>query len=478
MDTQLDIWCQEPLKTMDLKSINMKSYVDFYKKTLEHRCAIWLRHIPNKNWTENVTEIFAESLKSKLSILKISDGINIVDQNFFTLESKLKFLDLSGNELDHLSLPEVTSLSQPNIFAYLYALDLSKNKFTNISFVKSKFTYLKELDFSENQLTEVPLQSLHHFVDLEKLILYKNNITRFQSASEYSNVEYLDLSYNYLTNLLGCEKLANLKVLKVSYNNLPRVDSNIFRDGIWSLQELYLDHNNISEISSDAFGYFPNIKTLKLNNNRIIDLKKGIFSALKRLETLDISNNFIMNFNLDSFNSQKRLTVLNLRSNLIETLDYTNIPKVFPSLREIDILENHFQCNFFEEMISFFIEINFAVPSAEICMPSAFEVVCCKIEATTILSPSGLGEAFAMKTVKEKIDPLHLTLNSTIQNMSQFFISIEKKSDAFLKLFFYQFAFIVSVTMLIFVVYVCRNCESKKKMYSKPDEIKKMIQSV
>ncbi|XP_044763759.1 connectin-like [Coccinella septempunctata] len=478
IETYMDIWCQEPIKTIDLYSFTSKTTRHFYTKSLEHRCGLWIKHIPNQIWTPDLTKIFRTSSRYKLSVLKISDGLKISDEDFINFEPALKYLDLSGNDLDYIPMPTVKSeiLSQKqSIFYRLYALDLSKNKFTNISFVQNKIVNLEELDLSQNRLTEVPLTSLSHFVGLETLLLKENNITGFQVSAGYTNIKYLDLSGNHLRDLQGCENLVNLMVLIVSYNDLQILHSNSFKDGIWSLEELHLDHNKIEDISEDAFVYFPNLKTLKLNGNRLTNLKQGIFTVLNRLESLDISNNFVTTFNAASIVSQKKLISLNLRNNLISSLNYTLIKQVAPSLTEIDVLENNFDCDFFENMLSFFKHTNINIPGGEVCIPVKKDTSCCNIQEKTIYLNS-----FSDTKISPPIfDPEYLIMNRTSYNMSSFFSSMETKTEALLRFIFYQFAFIVSVTLLVFVVYVYR---SFGKVVINPDkhppELHKMIQSI
>ncbi|XP_045466451.1 leucine-rich repeats and immunoglobulin-like domains protein 1 isoform X1 [Harmonia axyridis] len=479
VERHLDMWCQEPLKYLNFKSINAYPNLEWYKKELEYRCAIGVRHIPKKIWTANLTELFRQPLKSRLKVLKISDGLQISDENFFTLESKLKYLDLSGNDLDYLRMPEVepSEIMFSSTFHNLYALDLSKNKFTNLSFIKTNMTKLKELDISENRFQEVPLGSLLHFENLQVLLLKKNNITTFQNTNmKYSNINYLDLSYNHLVDLSGCEQLVKLKVLIVSNNNIEIIDANFFKGDIWSLGELHLDHNNISEITEDAFKYFPNLEKLILDNNRIVKLQTGVFSHLERLETLDVSHNLITSLDGTLYLKKKKLAVLNLNNNLIETLNYTYLVHLCPSLGEINILENHFRCNFLESMLSFFSRKNIFSPGGFDCLQE-YREICCKTEAATatISRSDGYNET-AMEFASRQVDASYWVHNEISYNMSKFVSSMEERTNALLKISIYQFAFIASVVLLVFVIYAYGQYE-KKNVESdfKSAEMHKMI---
>lgn len=152
---------------------------------------------------------------------------------------KLKFLDISNNNLTHLNdyilhLPE------------LQTLYLKNNQLDNNGLPKdlSELTKIREINLSGNQLTVVPPQ-LYEVASLRYLYLGNNSITEVRpEIKALQNLQVLHLGGNSLTNVpeeLGA--LGTLSGLVLSNNKLRRLPRAISR--LTKLRSLLLHTNNL-----------------------------------------------------------------------------------------------------------------------------------------------------------------------------------------------------------------------------------------
>ena len=119
------------------------------------------------------------------------------------------------------------------------------------------------------------------------------------------------------------------------------------RQGLYVLNQLFLDHNHINVIDQRAFENCSNLhdlglsgnslneipdginllrflKTLDLGENRISHIQNSSFQGLDQLYGLRLIDNHIVNISKDSFSTLPSLQVLNLAYNKI-AVSYTHL---------------------------------------------------------------------------------------------------------------------------------------------------------
>lgn len=104
---------------------------------------------------------------------------------------------------------------------------------------------LKSLILKNNQLTQSPIfygvfQSFRHINLAENLISHIST----DDFENITNVEYINLSFNDLILFEPRQELYRLSVLDLASNNLKEIPT--LRGTYNSLQQLYLQHNNLS----------------------------------------------------------------------------------------------------------------------------------------------------------------------------------------------------------------------------------------
>eukprot|EP00058_Branchiostoma_floridae_P026530 XP_002612021.1 hypothetical protein BRAFLDRAFT_86992 [Branchiostoma floridae] len=106
-----------------------------------------------------------------------------------------------------------------------------------------------------------------------------------------------------------------------------------------SIYQLYLSHNQITDIQSGSFANLTQLQELHLSSNKITNIEPGTFADLSRLQKLCLSNNQIKEIQPGLLVNLPRLYWLNLAINQIRTIppgSFTNLPK----LRLLDLLHN------------------------------------------------------------------------------------------------------------------------------------------
>jgi len=98
--------------------------------------------------------------------------------------------------------------------------------------------------------------------------------------------------------------------------------------------EVYIDGNNLVELSSHSFIGRKNLLVLYANNSNIVGVHNNTFSSLKRLRVLHLENNVIKELLGFEFSNLEDLKELYLQGNQIHYIDN----RTFMGLKQIEIL--------------------------------------------------------------------------------------------------------------------------------------------
>ncbi|KAI2800793.1 Toll6p [Blomia tropicalis] len=185
---------------------------------------------------------------------------------------------------------------------------------------------LSRLDLSNNQLVALPARFFQAVkLSLAELYMQNNSISVIPPGlfSGLSQVTILDLAHNEVTShWIGPNTFADmtrLMSLDLSYNKLTRIDSTAFR-GLFTLQSLSLQHNDIESLAENAFAANRNLHTLSLSGNRLTSLDAASFAGLEVLNALALDFNRILHVHPLSFANISGLIELNLAGNRLEAI--------------------------------------------------------------------------------------------------------------------------------------------------------------
>lgn len=182
---------------------------------------------------------------------------------------------------------------------------------------------LRVLDLSSNHLNILPTGVFTYLRSLRSLTLSNNTIT--------------DLSTNVLRGL------SSLRVLRLDWNSIPIEQINDLFSDVSQLDELYLNHCNLSSVSKLALDQIPQLRQLGIGGNGLRMVPTKELQAVPQLTVLDLSNNAIQEVNACAF-CANNITKLDLSHNLLGVSEdspfdvdaFRNIP-----LRHLDLSYNH-----------------------------------------------------------------------------------------------------------------------------------------
>ncbi|XP_005987125.1 extracellular matrix protein 2 isoform X2 [Latimeria chalumnae] len=204
------------------------------------------------------------------------------------VDPELKSLNLAGNAIT--AIPAEAFNGVPN----LEWIDLSKNKITSAGIDPQAFKKLKatRLYMDANLLEQIPPELPS---TLEELRINENNLSSIaeDSFQGLTILFTLELEGNKLneatTSPLAFKPLKRLSYLRFGRNKFRTVPQGLPP----SIEELYLESNQIEEISETAFNKTTNLNIIVLRNNNIDETRIAPLAWInhKNLESIDLSYN-------------------------------------------------------------------------------------------------------------------------------------------------------------------------------------------
>lgn len=436
------------LKELDTSCLEESLKIEFLKKSIifrtsENSSKLTLPEESFKNLTyfnisgnrlQNASK-FVEILGPSIETLDLSS--NFVGTPRSKIFKFMKIIEYFGN-LAHLSLSNMhlTNVTFNATESKLKVLELYGNQLSSLSF-DGKFEYLEKFDASHNNLIEIQPSIFNSIPNVADINLSYNKISTFASET-FSNLEHLqilDLSNNLIQLIDGklFENDKELKKLQLENNSITRIDCNMF--DLFSLQEdtkkqtnegnvgnfednwrnlieidlscmknsLAIDLNDKNGVifrRDDNLGFrcskktLQNLKYLNISGLHLQNTPKLLEFLGSSLQTLDVSANFIgkinvqtfekltnlqvlqlsqtnlTNFGFETFYHHRKLHILDLSYNQLKKLNFTLLFRnfkylntlnlegncltevdtvtklIFPNLTALAISKNHFSCDY------------------------------------------------------------------------------------------------------------------------------------
>ncbi|XP_028852708.1 leucine-rich repeat transmembrane neuronal protein 4 isoform X2 [Denticeps clupeoides] len=127
---------------------------------------------------------------------------------------------------------------------------------------------------------------------------------------------------------VGCQGLS------LRYNSLVSLRAGQF-SSLNQLVWLYLDHNYINGVDSQAFHGVRRLKELILSSNKITQLHNTTFHTIPNLRNLDLSYNKLQVLQPNQFQGLRKLLSLHIRSNSLKSVPM----RVFQDCRNLEFLD-------------------------------------------------------------------------------------------------------------------------------------------
>ncbi|KAI8040312.1 hypothetical protein M5D96_006252 [Drosophila gunungcola] len=286
----------------------------------------------------NDIQIITAKVMSGLANLEYANFSNNliaeIEPNAFKDLKKLRFLDLTTNEQENVTLGENANLRY---------LSISNNNVRDFQWCRLRgLPKLEELHLHSNWLENLEMGVFYALPKLRVLNVSNNNLyeikrTLFLAPGEVAPLELLDYSSNnvkVLEDSVFC-KLGNLKTLNLWLNQINRIHPRAFL-GLASLESLQLQGNKISILAEEVFANLTALEKLDLSRNNIKKLGMQVFGAtiLRKLTYLDLSNNFIAELHPLALSSLPFIKELRMRRNKLVSLDL----RMFAPLRRLQWL--------------------------------------------------------------------------------------------------------------------------------------------
>jgi Leucine-rich repeat (LRR) protein len=175
---------------------------------------------------------------------------------------------------------------------------------------------------------------------LQELVLSNNSLTVLAPGllDSLEELELLDLSVNELTsqwvNRDTFSRLINLIILDLSFNALTKIDAYVFR-GLYNLQILRLEHNNIDTLIDGCFASLTNLHTLTLSHNRIARFDPAHTTGLDAIRQLFLDSNKLRILHRHVFANFTNLQDLSLCTNSLTEVPYA--VRLLSTLKTLDL---------------------------------------------------------------------------------------------------------------------------------------------
>uniref|UniRef100_A0A3Q3WNC5 Uncharacterized protein n=1 Tax=Mola mola TaxID=94237 RepID=A0A3Q3WNC5_MOLML len=307
-----------------------------------------LAHLTELDLSKNSIACITDFNLCNLKVLNLSKNSLELFQSTRSAELyRLVSLDLSENKMSHFPL-----LPLNNILKYL---DISRNYLQSVEVTGSPETknrvflnHLRYLDMSYNQLKSLPESFFYCMGSLEVLNVSNNCISSFSITNKrlLQTVKIINLSYNSLQTLtFGENTLPSLEELFLQGNDLAVLDRKIFQR-LPSINHLQLQQNNLQICTSDhqdppdcvSFTSISNLHFLNLSENSLWTLPANAF-ANTPLRLLDLSLNLGLDMDKCALSGlENSLVHLLLRENNISNLN-TDLSSL-RSLKHVDLSTN------------------------------------------------------------------------------------------------------------------------------------------
>ncbi|CAI8004421.1 TLR4 interactor with leucine rich repeats [Geodia barretti] len=130
-----------------------------------------------------------------------------------------------------------------------------------------------EIDYGNNAVREVEAGVFRYFPQLISLNLSSNSppelVLNSQSFLGLDSLTSLDLRSDGLSDLPDClfTPLPSLETLYLQSNNLSQLNVDAFGENMANLTTLYLDHNRLTELPPDLLDHLPALTSISLSSN-------------------------------------------------------------------------------------------------------------------------------------------------------------------------------------------------------------------
>nr|ANG08886.1 toll family protein 7 [Oncopeltus fasciatus] len=219
-------------------------------------------------------------------------------------------------------------------------LEIPTDTFDGLRELKILRINTNNADWGLGKTLEMTVDSFDGLKQLQTLELVRSNVRRvpdnvFCTLGNLQTINYTRNSIRDLDSIgfvskrareaattvarVECSGGMDLRALDLSYNEIRTLGEGSGISGLRRLQNLYLQNNQISEISSDAFSGLASLRVLNLSSNRLETLPEGLFAGNRDLSAIHLQNNSLYELARGIFHRLEQLIILDLSSNQLNS---------------------------------------------------------------------------------------------------------------------------------------------------------------
>lgn len=245
---------------------------------------------------------------NNMTVLDLSHNLlESIPRLAFDENSYASTFDVSYNRFTNMSqipLQNMTGLRILNV-TFNFITDIPKNTFP-------KLYELHTIDFSHNMISEMSNAVLMPLFSLRNLNLSYNSLEKIKPSTfgAMSTILELDLSNNQLKDISrgSLAKLSSVRFLNVENNRLETM----FQLPI-SLNHLNFRNNSLTEIPEKTWPVMNALLSLNLGHNKIGNSLRGYsFLGLLTMQTIYLDHNEVSQIPYEAFGEMKTLQYIHL----------------------------------------------------------------------------------------------------------------------------------------------------------------------
>ena len=323
-------WCLSPI---ELDFINPRNIVNkniLYGLSLKGECKVSAQNLVI---FAQVTDLRILSVAGKKATWLTASGSS------FTNLTQLN--DSLGNDLKELAFIKAYNSLPENIPAMFFE---TKNVWPNMA----------EIDFRRMPMERIPEQWKTTMPQLQRLFMIECNLTKppdfpwnnstlelvrslrrtddsttvlhwtHVKRNHYVRVLYLD--YNNINDLTSHEFSGFLHMLSLRGNGLKAVGPSCFRY-LKGIQTIDLSKNNLASLPQNLFQGLNSLLNVILGSNKLIIIEEKLFEGLKNIKIISLDRNNLHFIPNGLFCSLDSLEILNLGYNNITKIEENPFPK-------------------------------------------------------------------------------------------------------------------------------------------------------
>ncbi|KAH9659765.1 Receptor-like protein 13 [Citrus sinensis] len=315
--------------------------------------------------------------------------------------SNLEELDMSANAIDNLVVPkDLRGLRKLNTLRLggtdIATIDGSKALQSIGSLPSLKTLYLSYTNFTGIVVN----QELHHFTNLEELILDESDLhvsQLLQSIASFTSLKYLSMGGCILTGAVHGQDFRKFNNLEHLYMGDVQVDVNtsfiqIVGESTPSLRVLDVSYNQLTENISPGLCELVLLRELHIDNN---DLRENNTN----LETLLLANNSLFGSFRMPIHSHQKLARLDVSKNFFQGHIPVEIGTYLPCLMDLNLSRNAFNSSipssFADMKMLKRLDISYNQLTGEI--PERMATGCFSLEILALSNNSLQGHIFSKK---------------------------------------------------------------------------------